>query len=243
MAAHILTNAQVVLGSSDLTPFSGQISMAGKVNQVDVTTFGSGGYQQFAPGLETYAHSLSGFSDMSATGVNSLVTMANLGTQYGLYCAPQGGATAGDPVIFTRGVLSEFAPFGGSIGEASKFSIGLNSDTALVDGYVLAPLVSRGALTGSPVTMTGPTATQKVYAALFITGAPGTGLTVTVQSAPTSGFASPTTRFTFTTTSAIGYQFAVPVAGAITDGFWRAVATVTTSTFTWAAHIGVLDNS
>lgn len=247
MAAHVLTNAQVVLsgstGGGDLTPFSGQISMMGKVNQVDVTTFGSGGFQQFAPGLETYTHTLSGVSDMSATGVNSLVTAANLGNQYGLYCAPQGGATAGDPVIFTRGVLSEFAPFGGGIGEASKFSMGLTSDTALIDGYVLAPLASRGALTGTSVTMTGPTATQKVYAALYVTGAVGTGLTVTIQSAPLSNFASPTTRFTFTATSATGFQWAAPVSGAITDGFWRAVATVTTSTFTWAAHIGVLDNN
>jgi len=243
MAAHVLTNSQVVLGGSDLTPFSGQISMAGKVNMVDITTFASGGFQAFAPGIETFTTSLSGISDMSATGVNTLVTTANVGTQYGLYCAPQGGATAGDTVFFTRGVLSEFTPLSGAIGDASKFSIATTSDTAMVGGSVLAPLASRGAITGSSVTMPAVTATQKVYAALFITGAVGTNLAVTIQSAPLSNFASPTTRFTFSTVSATGWQFATPVAGAITDTFWRAVATVGSSTFTWACHIGILNNN
>jgi hypothetical protein len=242
MAAHTLTNTQVVVGSNDMTPFTGQIAQTGKVNMVDITTFGSGGYQTFAPGIQTFTTNISGITDLSATGAQALVVPTAIGTQYGIYACPQGGATAGDPVVFTRGVLSDYSPEGGNIGDASKWTMGMTSDTAMVGGFVLAPLVSRGALTGTSVTMAGPTATQKVYAALFVTGAVGTNLAVTIQSAPLSNFASPTTRFTFTTTSVVGWQWATPVAGAITDGFWRAVATVGSSTFTWACHVGVLNN-
>lgn len=241
MAAHVLTNSQVVVGSSDLTPFTGQISQAGKVNMVDTTTFGSGGYHTEAPGIKTFVTNLSGVSDMTPTGVNGLIVPTAIGTQYATYCAPQGGATAGDPVIFSRGVLADDTPWGGNIGAAAKFSMSTTSDTAMVAGLVLAPLVSRGALTGAPVTMTGPTTLQKVYAALYVTTAVGTNLAVTIQSAPASNFAAPTTQFTFATTSAVGWQWATPVAGAITDGFWRCLATVGTSTFIWACHVGILN--
>ena len=242
MSALVLTATQVVVGSADLTPFTGQISQHGKVSMKETTTFGSGGYYCEVPTIQQFTTNLSGFSDLSATGINSLILPTAVGIQYATYAAATGGTTAGDPVVFSRGYLSDETPYGGNVGDVAKFNMAMTSDTAMVGGFVLAPLVLRGAFTGTSVTMAGPTATQRVYAALFVTGAVGTNLAVTIESAPASNFASPTTRFTFTTVSAVGWQWATPVSGAITDGFWRAKCTVGSSTFTWACHVGVLNN-
>jgi hypothetical protein len=242
MATAVLLQEQVIVGSFDLTGFATKGNTEESSETMDQTTFGSGGFRVLAPALRTAAVDIEGFADTTATGVTTLFPASSLGTQYGYSIAPGGGATAGDPVMFGRGLLTAYTPFGGSIGDNAVLTQHITNDTAEVGGLVLAPLASRGALTGTSVTMTGPTATQKVWAILHVTGAVGTNLAVTIQSAPLSNFASPTTRFTFTTVSAVGWQLATPVAGAITDGFWRAICTVGTSTFTWACSIGVTSN-
>jgi hypothetical protein len=246
MSVITLTAAQVLYGANDLTPFTGGVNMNGKVNMVDVTTMGMAGYHGEAPGIRKFTTNVHGISDMGAAGVNSLILPTAVGTQYAIAINPTGGVTAGDPSFFTRGVLSDDSPWGGNIGAASKFNMVTTSDTAMVGGFVAAPLLSRGALTGAAVTMAGPTVSQSLYAGLWVTGAVGTNLAVTVQSAPASNFTSPTTRLTFATVSAAGWQWLVyngAVTGAITDGFWRVLATVGTSTFTWAASFAVFNNS
>jgi hypothetical protein len=67
-------------------------------------------------------------------------------------------------------------------------------------------------------------------------------LDVTVQSDDAEGFASPTTRLTFTQKSAIGAEFITPVAGPITDTWWRVSWAIggTTPTFGIVACVGIL---
>jgi hypothetical protein len=244
MANLTLTAAQIIVGSFDVTSFAGgvQTTPAQAVLQ-EVTTFASGGFRGYAVGLKNAGVNVDGFADWAVTtGIDdALLTPANLGTQYAIAISPTGGATVGDPTWFTRGKLDTFTPLSGGIGEAAKFQFSLTADTAFVGGlgYVGAPLVSRSTtFTGGPVTMTGPTASQKLYAALFVTAA-GTTLTAKVQSAPASNFAAPTDRISFSATSATGWQFATPVSGAITDGFWRATATIGAGSFTYAVVFGI----
>lgn len=239
MAQQILTNTQIIVGSFDISSFADMISVSETASTVEQTTFGSGGFRVVAESISDYAVGIEGFSDFAATGTAPAFPASALGTQYGYMVNPTGGTTAGDPSQFGRGILSSYTPFGGSVGESARFVQAISPDSEQINGYLLAPLASRGAFTGSSVTMAGPTATQRVWAALNISGAVGTNLSVVVQSAPLSNFASPTTRFTFSTVSAVGWQMAAPVSGPITDGFWRATATVGSSTFTWACSIGI----
>lgn len=52
----------------------------------------------------------------------------------------------------------------------------------------------------------------------------------TIQSATSSGFTSPSTRITFTETTAIGAELPTPVAGPIADhSFWRGTFTMSSS--------------
>jgi hypothetical protein len=104
----------------------------------------------------------------------------------------------------------------------------MTSDTTAVEGMIAAPLALRSStLTGSVLTMAGPTASQRLYVGMNLTAATSTAtMVVTIQSATLVGFGSPTTRATLTATTAAtpSWQF-TSVAGPITDGFWRAVLT------------------
>lgn len=251
MSAVVLTNSQVVYGTSDLTPFTGQIAWSTKIQMVDTTTFGSGGYHTVAPGIQTFTHNIGGIADLAAGGTTALVAPTQVGTEFGFYAVPTptgNVGAAGDVAFFSKGYLNADTPWGGNIGTAGRFTMTTTSNVATGGGYILAPLASRGAVAGtntvgtvagSSIAMQGPVTGQNVYASLFVTGAVGTNLAVIVQSAPAANFAAPTTRFTFSTVSAIGWQMPVGLAGPITDGFWRCTATVGTSTFTWACLVGV----
>lgn len=242
MAALTLTAAQIIVGSFDCSSFSGGVRTTPAMAVLnEVTTFASGGYRGYSVGLKSGGLEVDGFGDWTqTTGINdALITPANLGTQYAVAVNPTGGAAVGDPAWFSRGKLATMTPLGGAVGEAAKTQMTFALDTAFLSGYVGAPLAARTTtFTGASVTMTGPTATQKLYAALYVSSA-GTNLAAKVQSAPASNFASPTDRITFSTVSATGWQFATPVSGAITDGFWRVTATIGAGTFTYAVVFGV----
>jgi hypothetical protein len=242
MAALVLTNAQIIVGSVDISGFSGNVATTPAQRFTkEITTFGSGGYRGYAVGLAAAGLDVDGFADyVQTTGINdALLTPSALGTQYATAISPTGGATVGDPTWFTRGLMNNVTLLDGELGEPAKFKFSLTADAGFLGGYVGAPLVSRSTtFTGAAVTMAGPTATQKLYGALFVTSA-GTTLAAKIQSAPLSNFASPTDRITFSSTSAAGWQWATPVSGAITDGFWRVTATIGAGSFTYAAVFGV----
>lgn len=243
MAAFTLTNGQILVGSFDASSFVGQFNQTSSARMVPSKVWGGGGFGRQYPGDVDTTGSLSGEADYASGGIAAAFTPATLGTQQLISVQPQGGAAAGDASIFTRGLINMIAAPGGADGDLAAFDMAWTGDTAIVYGQVAAPLTARTATAnGSVITMTGPTATQKVYAGLHITSVSGTtpSLTAKVQSATLAGFGSPTDRITsFTAANAAGWQFA-SATGAITDGFWRFVFTIsgTTPSFTCMAVIG-----
>jgi hypothetical protein len=243
MAATVLTDARIIVGTTDISQFTGSCDSQSSVNMVEFTPFGAGGYVQKIPGLQSHSDSFSGAADYSATGVSTLFNSSKLGEQNLITVMPFGGATAGDPAQFTRGLIQSINAPGGAIGDLATFDMATTSDTTKVFGQVAAPLALRSStLTGSVLTMTGPTASQRLYVGMNLTAATSTAtMVVTIQSATLVGFGSPTTRATLTATVAAtpSWQF-VSVAGPITDGFWRAVLTYSGSgNLTSSVVIGV----
>lgn len=242
MAVATLTATQILLGGFNASGFSGEVQTTpGQTVLKEIPDFGGGGYMKRAVGLRDFGLAVNGWADFASGGISAYFTPSNLGTQYACAVAPGGGATAGDSVWFVRGRLARYVPWGGAVGEASAFAFEVASDAAGLGGFVGAPLVSRSApLTGTAVAMTGPTASQYLYAALFVTAASGTDLAVKVQSDDGAGFATPTDRVTFSTVSAIGDQWGAKVAGDLsTETHWRVVATIGTGSFTFACVFGV----
>jgi hypothetical protein len=80
--------------------------------------------------------------------------------------------------------------------------------------------------------------TARLWAALHVTAGTFTNLVVTIES-DTVGFPSPTTVLTFSTVSAVGWQF-ISVAGPITDDYFRAKVAISTGTATCAVVMGII---
>lgn len=246
-----LNNAVVLVGGYDITNFTGQLDVGGSVNMLDAPHFGSKGHNIKIPGLKTYTAQFNGNADYgSATAVSRAFPLATVGDQHAVTVLPNvsGNPTAGDPAIFTRALRASMKSPGGAVGDVASFDLALESDTAMVDGIALQPVTARSSSsTGTICAFTGPTASQYLFAALHVGAVTGTTptLDVKIQSAALVGFGSPSDRITFAqagTSGAYTSQWATPVAGAITDGFWRISFTLGGSTpnFTFAVVLGLL---
>lgn len=249
--AYVLTDVGVFVGGFDLTDGASSIEMGGTCAMNERTHFSSKQYTQYLPGLKTYNAQVAGFADYgSVTAVSRAFALNTVGDQHVVTGLPNvsGTHTAGDPAHFTRALRSAFQSPQGTVGDVARYAMALQSDTAMVDGKLLAPKAAvTASSTGSVVAMTGPTATQYLYAALHVFDVSGTTptLDVKIQSAALVGFGSPTDRVTFTQATGSSdntSQWATPVAGAITDGFWRVSYTVagTDPSFQFAVVAGVL---
>lgn len=245
MAVKTVNSAQIITGNTDVTAHVVTIADTPGARTVkDATTFSSLGYKVNRLGIRMGSLGLSGllYSDADAN-IDSVVTPAMLGTEQDWSIAvPTTGAAiaAGDWCQFGVGRLQSWSrPL--QIDELGKFEAKWDTNSAFSDGRTAAPLASRttSGLTGTAVSMTGPTATQRLYALLQVTAAAGTNLVVKIQSDDNSGFTTATDRITFTTMSAVGYQL-LSVAGDLsTETYWRATATIASSTFSFAVQIGV----
>jgi len=247
MAGFVLTDSTILVGGIDLSQFTGTFDLPASVNMVESRVHAAGGFLRKYPGIRTYGAKFSGAADFGAGAVSTYLTAAatGIGAQHVVTVAPQNASTAGNVAISTRTIVQQFTPFDGALGDLAGFTLNCESDTAEVSGLVAMPNTAyTSTVNGTVLAMTGPTAAQRLYAALHVTSVSGTtpSMTATVQSAALVGFGSPTTRGTFTAATATGSQWLTPVAGAITDGFWRVQFTIsgTTPSFTACAVIGVL---
>jgi hypothetical protein len=239
MAATVLTNVQLLLGSYDVSAYSAGFDIGGESEMKEATTFASLGYTVVLPGLFKAMASINGFTDFATAAVGQTYRVAQVGTQQALSIIPTGtAAAAGDTVQFMQGRLDKLVTNGGNVGDVATFSVSLSGDSADVDGYVGVPLGARSSLTGTAVQVGATLATERIWAALHVTAAVGTNLAVTVTSDNASGFPSPATVLTFATTSAVGWQF-ISAAGPFTDD-WLKVAATSTGSFTYAVMFGVM---
>jgi hypothetical protein len=247
MAIGALTNATLLVGGFDITTFTGNVrETPGTSKLFPITTFGSAGFEESRGGVKRGGYGFDGYADYTqTTGISSVFNSSAPGTQYGvqIHVPATPGATiaAGDPAHIGRGLLSRFMARM-DINDSARMQMDIGCDTAFAFGKVAAPLASRttSGLTGTAVAMTGPTASQRLYAALNVTAAAGTNLVVKIQSDDNSGFISATDRITFSTVSATGWQFSSVAGDLSTETYWRAVATIASVTFTFAVAIGVV---
>lgn len=255
MSAQILNSGLVIIGSAaagaiDISQFTGSIEASpGAVTVRDVTNLAGGGYVQKVSGAKSAGFRAAGFSDFASGAINAAFPGSSaVGQQVAVAAAvpqtPTSAVAAADPCFFTRGLVTAFTPLRGNVDDVAGMSLELTGDTAQIQGQAATSLAARTTTAnGTVLTMTGPTASQRIWAALFITAASGTTptLAVKIQSATLVGFGSPTDRITFSSANAAGWQFASAL-GAITDGFWRATWTIggTTPSFTFFVAVGVL---
>lgn len=243
MATFVLTQPTIHLGGVDLTDVSNQVSLSYESEAQDATTFGNAGTRINKGGLFVLSAEVSGFTDPEAVGSTLFDRVGGANSR--VFTVTDTGTDGGSGMIF-RSMTQSRQPLSGSVGDmaAANLSLAGKSGDPLVSGTVLHDTSSAETATGTGTArQVGAVASgESVYAALQVVAASGTSptLDVTVQSDDASGFASPTTRLTFTQQTSTGAEWQ-SAAGAITDDWWRVSFTIggTSPSFTFGVVLGI----
>lgn len=243
MSHYVLTDAKVWVDGFDFSGDSNALAINYSADEVEDTNFGDTTHI-FLGGLQKFDASFEGAVDLGTATVEG----TNFGN-VGVNDTPVtfGIATGADGEIgYTMKSMTSKYDWGAKIGELTKYSVGLSaSNERLVRGTIMHNATRTATGNGTARQLGAVAAGQSVYATLHVLATvSGTNptLDVVVASAATDSWPG-TSRITFTQKTAIGSQFATPVAGSITDTWWRVQWTITgtaTPTFPFVVIIGIV---
>ena len=228
MAEQIFKNVKLFLGGYDISGFSNDVAINETFEVKDRTTFGCNTRKRKI-GLWDVTASFKGFTGYAQTADESHDAMkAVKGAEVPLTVCPALDGAVGEKAFFFNAAYPTYNR-AGAAGEIQTFDgEAQNVGDGLCEGTVLANSHFEASGNGAAKNLGAVTATQKVYAVLHVLeiDAPTT-VTVEIESDNAEGMADPTSRIAFTAKTARGFQYGVPVSGAITDNWWRAKVTVT----------------
>lgn len=248
MTEFVATAAFAYQGALDLSGHIHTWAVDGAVEPKKATTFRSaklsGGYNRYRGGLRTITGSVNGYTDLAVGSqddkVYSMFTarIANVLTAGNI-------ETEGQPCVLVQQNLSQITPGGGGqVGEMSEFALTSTGTDIGVRGFLLKEqgTVSATGAIGTGVQAGAVSATQFVYGTLHLLGTAGTSITVVLESDDNGSFSSATTRGTFNggSITAAGGYWLTPVAGAITDDWWRLRVTAISGSWTVGGSVGIL---
>lgn len=240
MTTQILVDCTVWLNEYDISADVTEVASQVEVDEIDATTFASGGNRERKGGITASQLDAMTFWDpaLIEAAVYPLV-----GTEDNVMAATTDGAF-GDTAYFVRGLVSKetnVLP----VGAMARLDTGVLTSSAegIIRGHLLVPKAARTATgTGTGRQEGAVTADQKVYALAQVFAASGTTptLDLKVQSDDNSGFTSATDRISFTQFTDVGYELK-SLAGAITDDYWRITWTIggTSPSFSFAVVLGI----
>ena len=229
MGVFVLNDAKVWLDGYDISGRLNKLGLEYAAELQDATVFGNTTRVRQG-GLKTVKASLEGFSDFVNDGLDEQLE-SRLAVANTAFSASPDGGDEGEVAEFFRAILGEYRPLGASVGDMAAFVASAEGSDGygLVRGTVMHNATRTSTAAGTARQLGAVTSTQKLYAALHVLSASaGDTLDVIVESDNGSGFSSGTTRITFSQVSGgtPQAQFATPVAGAITDDWWRVSWTI-----------------
>lgn len=239
MAVISLANSFCYVGNVDFTTEINTATIGHEVATLDATTFGSDGWSESAAGLKSVNFAYSGFwrplNDWGYIDIDA-------GTSRVCTVGPSEVEGLTGVAYMFQATNSQYS-LGGQVGELMPFSVTASGSNGVgvVRGRVaktMGAVSATGAL-GTALNLGAVASTKSLYATLHITGTAGTTITVQVQSDDNSGFTTPTTVATLGPLTAIGGTWMTPVAGALTDTWYRFNVSAITGTFTVAGAIGI----
>ena len=243
MAHQVLNNVKVWVDGYD---FSGDINALGYdygCDEVEDTNFGDTTHT-FLGGLFKFDGRLEGAVDLGTETVEG-IHFGNVGlADTPVSISPDTGAD-GETGYMVKAATVNYSP-GATIGELLRFDVNIKaSNERLVRGTIMHNATRTATANGTARQLGAVAADQKLYAVLHVLATvSGTlpTLDVVVASSATDSWPG-TTRITFSEKTALGSEFATPVAGAITDTWWRVQYTIggsDTPTFPFVVIIGII---
>jgi hypothetical protein len=236
-----LTDARLWMDAWNLSGDLNKIALQYGAELQDATTFLNAARARRA-GLKDVALALEGFWNGGVDQVDEVLFNRIGVADVPVTVVPSAGAV-GDIGFSFRAALGQYAP-GASVGEMFKFSVDAEGSADLLfRGHLLHNGSQSGNGNGTAVNEGAVGASQKLYAVLHVLDVTGGGTwTIKVQSDDAQGFASAIDRITFAAVTAKGSQWATPLAGAISDTWWRvnfAVAGGSGNNITFVVLIGI----
>lgn len=239
----ILKNCKLYLDKYDLSGMSNALSLTQEYDEVECTAFGNT-CRYGVPGLVRVSFEHQGYFASDGTDEpDDAIAAKFITANVPMMVCPTTGAIS-TPAWFAPQMAVKYN-WGGSVGDINAFTVtGAGTGYALIRGYTMATGSKTTTGNGTAYQLGAVTATQYLYAQLHVFSVSGTNptLDVVVASDDAEGFASGTTRITFTQATAATAQWATPVAGEITDEWWRVQYTIggtETPTFNFAVAIGI----
>jgi len=242
MAHTVLTDCKVYAGGYDFSGDTMGIALNYGVDPVEDTAFGDDTHV-FLGGLESFDVALEGAVNLGNTSHEGL-TFAGLGAAGLPVTIAPGTGAAGETAYILNAMRASYAP-GAQIGELKRYSFSaMASGQRNVRGTVIHNATVTTTGTGTGYQVGAVAAGKSLYAVLHVITVSGSSptLDVVVESDDNGSFTSATTRVTFAQLGVVGSEYATPVAGAITDDYWRVSYTIGgtgTPTFAFIVTIGI----
>lgn len=215
----IAQDRKLWVGGYDLSGDLQGLDFQTEIDMQDDTVFGDTNRSN-EPGLENFEVQHEG---VWRSGVDA-VFQSHKGLADVLATLTPVNGAEGAIAYFMRTTQGEYEP-GGQVGELFRFSVSLKASGGL--GAVRGTLMLNNTLSSSgdgTARQLGALADgASLYAGLHVLSASGSSptLDVVVESDSAEGFPSATERIAFTQATGIGSEWATPVAGPITDDWWR----------------------
>jgi hypothetical protein len=232
MSKFTLQNVRLFAAGADYTTRNNRIEIGMEAESKDSTAFAASGgtWHEELSGIRSSTITGGGQWEAGDTSMVDDSSFYTVGATVPVTVAPQ---TAADGALAYMTAYNRQAyTLGGQVGDVVPWTGTWAGTWAVARGMVIAtPTIRTATGTGSIFQLPVPvTAAQYAVGTLHLMSlTAGASVTVTIQSAATIGFASPTTRLTFNAQAAIGGQV-FRIAGPITDQYWRASYTITGTT-------------
>jgi hypothetical protein len=241
MSNFILNDLRFLFDGRDLSGDGNTIQVSEMYPMLDATKF-TDTAKINRPGLPTGKFSYVGFSQFGVGLVEETIANHKASANIPILAAKSGNLN--DRCHFFLAAQATINTVGGKVGEIQGFTIdGPTANYPVIDGNVLESgktVRSSTPYDSAPQLIGAAVSGQSLYAILHILAFTGTTLTLTIQSAAAVGFSSPTNRLQQTGITGVGGYFLAPLAGPITDTYYRVESTGTYTSFQAAVAIGIL---
>jgi hypothetical protein len=132
MAKSVLLNSYIALNAGDLSSYCSKIELKAECEDQDVTTFGSGGWNERLAGLRSFELGLTFKQDVAASAIDSIIwpllfTVVTFETR--LSNAVVGTS---NPKYTGSVLIKEWAPINGSVGDVAEVDVSFPGSGALV---------------------------------------------------------------------------------------------------------------
>ncbi len=245
-APSVLKNCKLYIGEFDLSGLSNSLRLTDEIEAKEYRVFGNA-TPCYIPGLATISFEHRGYWAADGTNLNASdeAISSRLAVQsVPMMVCPTTGAI-GSPAFFAPQLATKYST-GDAVGELDPFTVtGSGQGYRLVRGQIMATGAKTSTASGAAYQLGAVTAaTNHLYAQLHVFAASGTSptLDVIVESDNAEGFSSGATRITFAQATGPTSEWATPVAGPITDDWWRVSWTIGGTddpSFTFAVAIGI----